>query len=133
MFTLQLLDLKLSTLHSYGGKDTGTPVILQQYSTQSPVTPSNPFSATPTSHSEPDSPIPSRGIIVTANGNLEYNPHVNQVQNSGRLGNMVSPDLFNQSMELSRSSCKGSQELYNPTYEEISTGMIKYLFRNFTP
>ncbi|XP_042885260.1 nascent polypeptide-associated complex subunit alpha, muscle-specific form-like isoform X2 [Penaeus japonicus] len=81
---MELLDMKLTShahTTSYGGAETGTPAILQQY--QPPVSLAPPTYA----HEQPSSP--------------PYSPKA--------------------TFEAQRSA-RSSQELYNPTYEEISTG-----------
>ncbi|XP_069996529.1 uncharacterized protein [Penaeus vannamei] len=81
---MELLDMKLTShAHStsYGGAETGTPTILQQY--QPPVSLAPPTYA----HEQPSSP----------------------------------PFTPKHTFEAQRST-RSSQELYNPTYEEISTG-----------
>ena len=93
----QLLDMKL-TNHlspSYGGVDgeMGTKVILQQY-TGGSMTPSPPSSVKMSQYAP---------VSVTP----PFPP--------------CSPDYDKKPLDIHR-SCKSSQELYNPTYEEISSG-----------
>ena len=120
------MDLKVPT---YGGKDIGSTLILQQFSTSSPtISPTNPYSTTPTTRSNPDSPSPI-GLRSSSNNKSNYNCHTSIYEIGQQTSNLCNLG----SQELSRASCKGSQELYNPTYEEISPGKntIKFLLHTY--